>query len=161
LSVSQAASGTPTISHAMPMNRLGPTLERLRKSLGAAMSSAIHAGPEPVASTAMPWTRNIATKGSRQEGFCHSSQAATGSISGRGMSRVSARKQKMPTALPRIAHAAARKTKTSTFPVSTSYQNGHETRVTPTRVQPGSASAAAKWRMRHAVWPTIATTANT
>jgi hypothetical protein len=67
------------------------------------------------------------------------------------MRSVSARNVAIPRAWPRSAQAAARRMKTTTLPVSTSYQNGHEIKVTPTSVQPGSASAAAKCRSLHAV----------
>lgn len=125
---------------------------------GVQMSSAIHSGPQPEARTASPCTTNIAANGRRHSGFCHRIQAATGSISGRGTSNVSARNEKMPMRLPRSAQAAARSAKSTVLPVSTSNQNGQLTSVKILSFHPGIANAAAMWVNLHAAVPISATT---
>ena len=141
-------------THSEPMSREGPTSNGMPSCVvGVWIRRASHSPPQPTPRTPAAWTTNSPSAGHRSSGRFQSSQTATGSISGRGTSSVSARKPRAASRLPRSANTANNRTPTIRFPVAKSNQNGQLTRVRSIRRRSGIASAAATWRMRQSIGP--------
>jgi hypothetical protein len=110
--------------HSAPMKRDGPKLKALASSALTSVRAPIHSWAYPSQTTTRAWTTKNAANGSRVTGRCQSSQRASGSISGRGMSTASTRKAAVATRLPPRARNPATVTKVMRLPVCTSNQNG-------------------------------------